>query len=145
MKKKGFTVLETMVSLFIILIVFSCAAASGNIDKNIYRDIESEGFQYEVHDLLTYAKLRSKVNYECARITVSPEENRIYYEYGNPSSIKPIKVPDSMTIVSDRKTYALNERGRVNDSGTIKFQNYFNELKKIGIRVGVDYINLDDD
>ena len=38
----------------------------------------------------------------------------------------------------------IDSSGRINKAGSIEFQNSFKELKSIKIRVGVDYINLND-
>ena len=144
MKKSGFTVLETIVSLFIILIVFSCAAASSKVEKNIYKDIESEGFMYEMHDFLTYAKLKSIQEGKAGKIISIPAEKKIYYAFNNSTMTQSVRIPDSMKLSSGGVLIPINSEGRLNKAGTIEFQNYFNELKKIRIRVGVDYINLDD-
>ncbi|MDO5516894.1 MAG: prepilin-type N-terminal cleavage/methylation domain-containing protein [Clostridium sp.] len=144
MKSQGFTVLETIVSLFIILIVFSGAASSGKVQKNIYKDIESEGFIYEMHDFLTYAKLKSRHECKPGEIISIPAENKIYYAYNNSKTAEVITVPDSMKISNVGIQIPVNSKGRLNKARTIEFENYFNDVKTIKIRVGIDYINLDD-
>lgn len=142
MRKRGFTVIETIVSLCIILIVFSCAAASIKVEKNIYGDIESKGFLYEVHDLLTYAKLKSKVEGKRTKILVNPDENTIYFIDNNSSTIKSLSGTKNIRITSSKEIFQINNLGRINKAEKIEFQNCFNEVKQARIRVGVDYINL---
>lgn len=145
MKKAGFTVLETIVSLFIILIVFSCAAAGGKVEKSIYKDIESEGFIYEMHDFLTYAKLKSMQEGEIGKIVTIPANNKIYYyEYDDSRIMQTLNVPYGMKIIKGTTLIPISSEGRLNKAGTIEFQNYFNEFKRVKIRVGVDYINFED-
>ena len=77
MKKQGFTVLETIISLFIIMTLFSSAVSIGSVETNIYKDIESEGFMYEMHDFLTYAKLRSRAENKPGKLLTIPSENKV--------------------------------------------------------------------
>lgn len=144
MKKQGFTVLETTISLFIIMILFASAASIGGVETNIYKDIESEGFMYEMHDFLTYAKLKSRIENKPGKMQTIPSENKIYYAYASSRTVKSIEVPKSMEITSVGTLIPIGSSGRVNKAGSIEFQSYFKELKNIKIRVGVDYINLND-
>ena len=144
MKKQGFTVLETIISLFIIMTLFSSAVSIGSVETNIYKDIESEGFMYEMHDFLTYAKLRSRIENKPGKLLTIPSENKIYYAYGSSGTAKYITAPGSMEMTSMGTSIPIDSSGRINKAGSIEFQNSFKELKSIKIRVGVDYINLND-
>lgn len=145
MRKKGFTLIETIITLFVIVILFSGAASVGSFESKIYKDIESDGFLYEIHDFLTYAKLKSKFENKPGKLIVVPVENKIYYTNDNSEIIKSLSVPNSMKITSRGMAIPIDASGRINKSDSIEFQNYFNELKSIKIRVGIDYINLNDD
>lgn len=145
MKKKGFSFIETIMTLFIIAILFSGTVSLGNFECKIYKNIESEGFLYEMHNFLTYAKLKSKFDNQYGKLLIIPSENKIYYTYNNLENAKDLIVPNSIKITSGIASMPIDSSGRINKSDTIKFQNSFDELKDVRIRVGVDYINLNDD
>lgn len=145
MNKKGFTVLETIAVLFIILILLSGVVSIGSFESKIYKDIECEGFLYEVHDLITYAKLKSKSENKAGSIIIAPYKSSVYYTYNNSETSKRIVVPNGIKVFCKEPFIPINSSGRINKAGSIEIQNYFNELKSIKIRVGVDYINLNDD
>lgn len=143
MKKKGFTMIEVIVSLSIILIIFSCSISKNSFDKNIYEDIEDNGFIYEVHDFITYSRLKCIKEKKRGEIVISPSDNKIYFKIGTSQDMEFLKLPSGIKIASGRNIIPLSNNGRLNKADTIVFQNSFNELRKITIRVGVDYISLD--
>lgn len=145
MKKSGFTIIETIISLFIILILCSGVASIGNLETNIYKDIENEGFMYEIHDFLTLVKSKCKVESTPGNIIVDPIKNRINYSYGNFEDSRFISMPSGIKIQNKTVSIPIDLSGRFNKACSIEIKNYFNELKSVKIRVGVDYINLNDD
>lgn len=143
MKSKGFTIIETVISLFIALIILTYSSSERTFDKNIYRDIESDGFIYEVYDFITYSRLKCRSENKSGSIIVSPSDNKIYYKIGGSTTMESIKAPDSISLSGKRITIPIREDGRLNKAETILFQDSFNRTRKITIRVGVDYISLD--
>ena len=76
-------------------------------------------------------------------IVISPSDNKIYFKIGTSQDMEFLKLPSGIKIASGRSIIPLSNNGRLNKADTIVFQNSFNELRKITIRVGVDYISLD--
>ncbi|NME83477.1 prepilin-type N-terminal cleavage/methylation domain-containing protein [Clostridium sp. SM-530-WT-3G] len=144
MSKKGFTLFETIIVLFIILTLFSGVAAMGRFESKIYKNIEYEGFLYEVHNFITYAKLKSATSNKTGSLIITPSKKNIYYAYNNSQASKFVTVPSDIKVFSKEISFPIDSSGRINKAGSIQFENYFNEVKSIKIRVGVDYINFDD-
>ncbi|MBE6063636.1 MAG: prepilin-type N-terminal cleavage/methylation domain-containing protein [Clostridium butyricum] len=145
MKKKGFTLIETIISLFIVMILFAGVVSIGTVENNIYKNIENEGFIHDVYNLLTYSKLRNKREHKPGNLIVNPYENKIYYVDNKSNVIKSVALPNSMKIISGKALMPIDSSGRINKAGSIKFRNNFNELNSISIRVGIDYINCNNE
>lgn len=56
MKRHGFTLIETMVSLFILTMLFSIGISLSKFSNNLSAHIESTGYIYEIQNLLSYGK-----------------------------------------------------------------------------------------
>ena len=57
MKKQGFTLLEIIISIFILIILFSVGIALNKWSKNLSLDIKYTGYTYEIQNLLSYGKV----------------------------------------------------------------------------------------
>ena len=57
MKNYGFTLIETMVSIFILTILFSVGVSLSKFGSYLSHDMENTAYVYEIQNLLSYGKL----------------------------------------------------------------------------------------
>ena len=56
MKKNGFTLIETVVSIFILTILFSVGISLNKFASNLSKDMKNTAYVYEIQNLLSYGK-----------------------------------------------------------------------------------------
>lgn len=88
MKKKGFTLIEVIASLSIILIIFSLTLSVKDIYSTISNDIESKSALYDVENLLSYSKAYCKKNKKSGEIQIDNIRNRILFEKDGLTTVK---------------------------------------------------------
>ena len=61
-KSRGFTLLETVISIFIITIIFTTVSSIGAMKENIENDIEHDSDMYEIQNMLVLSKAACRKN-----------------------------------------------------------------------------------
>jgi len=146
MKKYGFTLIETIVSIFILTILFSVGVSLSKFGRNFINDMENTAYVYEVQNLLCYGKAVCKEKNKSGIITVNVNENNICFEetWDNVESKKIINLPKEIRIFAQNKSAKIDRDGKVTQGNTIILLDSYGEKQKITIRVGVDLIVIND-
>ena len=148
MSRKGFTLIELVVSISLIMIIFSIGIGGYKIYKGRYRDIEINQNLYEIEDTLSYGEIYCKNN----------KVDGIFYVKQNSSGlivglkdrldkkIRSIELSNSLRL--DNNNVNLNEmalninsKGKI-QPGSIKFKDIDGKKYELTVRVGVNLITI---
>lgn len=143
--KNGFTLIETIVSIFILTILFSIGVSLSKLASNLRADIENTGYIYEIQNLLSYGKAISKEKNEYGKITVKSSENEIRFMEGGGTIEKTIKLPEEIKIINNDISVLVTPNGKISKGNTINLIDKYGKRQDISIGVGVDLIVIKDD
>lgn len=162
MKKYGFTLIEVIVNITIIMIIFSTLLSVRRIGVKIIHDIKVRNSVYEVMDLLSYGKALCNSTNSYGKIIIDYNNKLIKLRYFDKESIssgskekneKVIKLPEDTSIITAYENIKLNEKGIkqidltnegkiANGYTIIIFDDSLKKQYKITIGVGTDLITL---
>lgn len=140
MKKQGFTLLEIIISIFILIILFSVGVALNKWSKSLSLDIRYTGYTYEMQNLLSYGKAVCREKNKYGKITVKANKNEIRFVEGWDGIEKVINLPKDIQIISEDISMLVTPDGKISKGGTIKIKDKNGERQDITIGVGVDLI-----
>lgn len=153
MKKKGYTLIELVVVMAILVILLGSGFTIINILKNIKSEVEVEDEIYEVHSILSYAKAYCRKNLCDGEVVIDTVKNSIVFKYRDKNNInnklvgKSEKFPENIKISANFKPINLvnvSNMGYLKNSGTI-FINDGEKQYKITIAVGNDIVTFKED
>lgn len=144
MRKYGFTLIEIVVSIFILTILFSLCLSLSKFKKNLSDDIENTGYIYEIQNLLSYGKAVCKEKNKYGKITVKASENEIRFIEGLDNIEKIIKLPKEIKIINNDISVLITPDGKISKGNTIKLIDECRRRQDITIGVGVDLIVIKD-
>ena len=78
-KMRGFTLIETIISVFILTLVFTTVTSLGSMKNNIEKQIEYDSDIYEIQNLLTYSKALCKKDNSKGHILINAKNEDIYF------------------------------------------------------------------
>ncbi|EHI99724.1 hypothetical protein CDLVIII_3148 [Clostridium sp. DL-VIII] len=138
MKRRGFTLIETMASIFILTLLFSVGSSLSGLNNKISYSMKGIGYSYEIQDLLSYAKAVCREKNRYGKITITGSKNEVRFIEGWDSIEKIIKLPSGMRIISNDISLMLTPTGKITRGYTIKILDGLGERHDITINVGVD-------
>ena len=146
MKKYGFTLIETIISIFILTILFTTGVSLSQLGNKLSHDIENTNYVYEIQNLLSYGKAFCMEKNESGKIIVNVNENKIYFIDGreNIESKKTINLPKKIRILAKNKNIKIDRDGKITQGNTITLLDNCGERQDITIGVGVDLIDIKD-
>ena len=144
MKRNGFTLIETIVSIFIITILFSVGISLSKFGSNLSHDMENTAYVYEIQNLLSYGKAVCMDQNKCGEITVKSNTNEIRFIGGEGKIEKVINLPKEIKIISNDVCILITQSGKISKGDTIKLVDKYGEKQSITIGVGVDLIVIKD-
>ena len=144
MKKDGFTLIETMVSIFILTILFSVGLSLSKLGSTLSQDIERTAYVYEIQNLLSYGKAICMDQNKCGEITVKSNTNEIRFIGGEGKIEKVINLPKEIKIISNDTCVLITQSGKISKGNTIKLVDKYGEKQAITIGVGVDLVVIKD-
>lgn len=144
MKKNGFTLIETVVSMFILSILFSIGLALSNFGNNLSADIKNTDHVYEIQNLLSYGKVVCSEKNKYGKITVKSNNNEIRFIEGADKIEKIINLPTDIKIISNDISVFITPYGKISKGFTIKLVDKYGRRQDITIGVGVDLIIIKD-
>ena len=145
-KKGGFTLIETIVSISIVVFIFTSAASLAILNKNIEKEIKYDSDIYEIQNLLTLGKAKCRKENIEGEVSIDAINNEMYlYSYGRDSNslFRKIELSDDSSYAGKGWNIHLDDRGRFLSGKTIFIRNS-DEIKDITIGVGVDTIRIKD-
>ena len=146
MKKCGFTLIETVVSIFILTILFSTGVSLSEMGNKLSHDMENTAYVYEIQNLLSYGKAVCMETNKSGKIVVNPSENNIYFidTWDNVKSKKTVDLPKKIRIFAKNKSIKIDRDGKMTQGNTITLLDNYGERQDITIGVGVDLIVIKD-
>ena len=146
MKKCGFTLIETVVSIFIITILFSTGVSLSEIGNKLSHDMKNTAYVYEIQNLLTYGKAVCMETNKSGKIIINSSENNIYFidAWDNVESKKTVDLPKEIRILAKNKSMKIDRDGKITQGNTITLLNNYGERQDITVGVGVDLIDIKD-
>lgn len=142
MKKKGFTLIEVVVSIFIITILFSVGVSLSKFSHSLSDNMESSAYIYEIQNLLSYGKAICREKNEYGKITVKASKNEIRFIEGWDNIEKLVNIPEGMRIISSDISVLITPDGKISKGNTIKIIDKCGERHDITIGVGIDLITI---
>lgn len=140
MKKYGFTLIETVVSIFILTFLFSIGISISKLGSYLSHDMENTAYVYEIQNLLSYGKAVCKDKNKYGKITVKSSENEISFIEGWDNIEKIIKLPQEIKIINNDISVLITSSGKISQGNTIKLIDKYGQRQDITIGVGVDLI-----
>ena len=144
MKKYGFTLIETVVSMFILCILFSVGLSLSKLGSTLSRDMENAAYVYEIQNLLSYGKAVCMEKNKYGKITVKSSENEIRFIEGWDNIEKIINLPKEIKIINNDISVFITPSGKIAQGNTIKLVDKYGQRQDITIGVGVDLIVIKD-
>lgn len=142
MRKEGFTLVEIIISIFIIIILFNVGISLSKFSNNLSNAIESSSYIYEIQNLLSYGKAVCRNKNEYGKITVKASKNEIRFIEGWDNIEKVVNLPKEMKIISNDTSVLITPNGKISKGSTIKIIDKCGERQDIAIGVGVDLITI---
>ena len=141
-KKEGYTLIETITVMFMVLILFSAISHIGNSIKKIKEYVAVKGTILEVVNIISYGKqyCRNSEGQGIVEIYMESGEVKLKDVSSKYKIIKEIKLPKGLRFLSNQELY-INNKGQI-ESNTIRILDSDKNLYRITISTGVDTINI---
>lgn len=138
-RKKGFTLLELIISMAIITLVFSLGLKGVRISEKIKNNIRANAAINEISDFLSYSKLYCDKN-NTSVIIYCKNNGKVEFRDVTNGFAKKITLPIGFTFITN---YNINcSNNGVLAPGSMYIRDKYGEFYKLTISVGVDNINI---
>lgn len=144
MKRKGFTLIETIVSIFILTILFSVGTSLSKLASNLSNDMDNIAYVYEIQNLLSYGKALCRDKNKYGKITIDPMKNQIRFVEGADKIEKIINVPKEISIDGKYRSILITPNGKISKGTSIILIDNYREKQTLTVGVGVDFISIND-
>lgn len=150
-KKKGYTLIELISVIAIMVILIGSGFTVVSSLKHIKDDVEIDNVVYEIYDVLSYAKAYCRRNFYEGEVLIDTQKRTIKFSYiDNSTSIKTNiireeKFPKYVDVHTkpERFNIGVSSMGYLKKSGSI-FVSIGKKEKIITIAVGNDITNIID-
>lgn len=151
MKKKGYTLIELIAVMAIMIILIGSGFTIISSLKYIKDDVEIDNVIYEIYDVLSYAKAYCRRNFQEGEVLIDTQKRTIQFRYiDNSSSIKTNiireeKFPKYVDVHTNPGFFKIevSDLGYLKKAGSI-FVSIGKKEKIITIAVGNDITNIID-
>lgn len=144
MKRKGFTLIETMVSLFILSIIFSIGTSLNKFAINLSNNMGNTACVYEIQNILSYGKAVCREKNKYGKITIDPKKNQIRFVEGFDKIEKILNIPSDLSMDGKYRSILITPKGKISKGTSIELIDNYRRRQIITVGVGVDYIELKD-
>jgi prepilin-type N-terminal cleavage/methylation domain-containing protein len=144
MKKYGFTLIETVISIFILTILISVGLSESKFGNNLAYVMEKTAYVYEIQNILSYGKAVCKEKNKYGKIVIDSSKNEIRFIEGWDNIEKIVKLPAEIIIINKYKSIQITSEGKIAQGITIELIDKYREKQDITIGVGVDLITIKD-
>ncbi len=141
-KNRGYTLLELMVVIFIILIISSIGLKMKNSIDKIINKVRMESCVNDIYNILSYGKYYCKINNVEGVIEINKDVGQIvlYEDVKGGKTIKRTILAKGIFFVSDLK-FRITSMGNL-QAGTIYIKDKYGKVSRITISVGIDTVNI---
>lgn len=139
MKKKGFTLIESSISILILIILLSISVSSYIEINRIMTNIKLNQANYEIIDLLVYGKKYCRKYNTYGNFEINMEKKKIVFFIHGTKTIKEAELPEEF-IFNRKMKLTVKNNGKITTGETIVIKSRQNKEHVITIRVGVDLI-----
>jgi len=144
MKRNGFTLIETMVSICILTILFSIGISQSKFGNNLVNGMKKTDYVYEIQNLITYGKAMCREKNKYGEIIIDSRKNEIQFVEGWDSIEKIIKLPKEVSLIPKTKIMLIGPEGKIVNGNTITLVDNYKGKQDITISVGGDLITIKD-
>jgi prepilin-type N-terminal cleavage/methylation domain-containing protein len=144
MKKDGFTLIETTISIFILTVLLSVGMSQSTFGNNLAYSMEKAACVYEIQNILSYGKAMCKEKNKYGKIVIDSSKNEIRFIEGWDNIEKIVKLPTEIIIINKYKSIQITSEGKIAQGITIELIDKYRERQDITISVGVDLITIKD-
>lgn len=144
MKKDGFTLIEMVVSIFILTILFNVGISLNKFGSNLLDDMKNTACVYEIQNILSYGKAVCRDKNKYGKITVDSRKNEIRFVAEAGKIEKIINLPKEISIVDRYTSILITPDGKISNGTTIALVDEHREKQDITIGVSVDLIVIKD-
>lgn len=139
--KKGFTIIETVISLSIMLAILTIAFLGRSSLKRYEEKLAIEHAASSIVGFINYGKSYSR-SYKIPSYIILNGENNLML-VSNSKNIHEINMPHGINISKfNDKTINIKSKGYVSDACTIKIKSQSGFKKEISIMVGTNYVHV---
>ncbi|MBW6410928.1 prepilin-type N-terminal cleavage/methylation domain-containing protein [Clostridium weizhouense] len=142
MRKKGFTLIELVISIAIITIIFAVSISLSKMNSRIYNDIRYESLLYEIEDIISYSKAYCKNNNTSGEIQIDNKLNEISFSQNDDKKIKKVTLPKDINLIVKNEILNIGSNGHIKNGLCISVEDKYHECYDITIRVGVDLVTI---
>lgn len=141
-KNRGYTLLELMVVISIILIISSLGLKIKNSIDKVMNEARMESSISDICNILSYGKYYCKVNSIEGAIEINKDIGQIvlYEDVKGGKVIKKSALSRGVSFVSSFK-FKVTSTGNL-QAGTIYIKDKYGKVSRITISVGVDTVNI---
>lgn len=140
-RKRGFTLIETIASISILLIFMSISISMYKLKASLESDINVTDYIYEIQNLITYGKSVCKEKENYGKIIVSTKDNNIRFVENWDNIEKSVNLPYDLKVISQFTVY-ITPQGKLEKGNTISLLDKDKKRYEITIGVGVDIITI---
>ena len=140
-KKKGFTLIELIASMTILIILFTFGSLSLNYYKNLNEDIKLDNFFVSLKHILAEGKAIAIEEDIGLRIFLDNSNKKVKLQKGKIEK-ELIDIPYYIYVVSNHKI-SISSNGQLKSQTTTLNNTKDNKKYYIKIRAGVDYVKIE--
>lgn len=151
MKKHGYTLIEIMVSIFILTVLFSAGMSQSKFANNLVHDMEKTDYVYEIQNIISYGKAMCREKSKYGEIIIDYKKKEIRFIEGWDNIEKIIQLPQEVKIIPDEKSTSIDSKekkilidpeGKIKVSTTITLVDKYMEKQYVSIGVGGDLVTI---
>lgn len=140
-KKKGFTLIELIASMTILIILFTFGSLSLNYYKNLNEDIKLDNFFVSLKHILAEGKAIAIEEDIGLRIFLDNSNKKVKLQKGKIEK-ELIDIPNYINVNLNPKI-SISSNGQLKSQTTTLYNTKDNKKYYIKIRAGVDYVKIE--
>jgi prepilin-type N-terminal cleavage/methylation domain-containing protein len=142
MKREGFTLIETIISIFILTILFSVGISLNKLAINLSNNMENTACIYEIQNILTYGKAICREKNKYGKIIIDPYTKKISFIEATDKIEKTFNIPENISMDGKYRSIFITPNGKISRGTSIVLIDNHMEKEIITVGVGVDYIDV---
>lgn len=146
MRRKGFTLIEVLVVMAVMLIISSISITGFNNYKKFCNEIDADNFDSSILSMFNFARAYCRYKECTGTILFSPKEDKIKFLEG-PFLKESLQLPEGFhfkenNMQNDEYSIYIVQDGGIKTSGTMEYEDRKGETHIITIGVGAFYVEI---